>query len=109
MTACRMNGYVAGRPVALGLAKVLLILGRLPLIAALPTSLQDVLVRRKEVEAPKPVSDPGLWLNIGIATALVLIGGVFAGLTIALMGQVRYLFLCLLSLRHAGSDDVYPI
>lgn len=90
MTARRMNGYVAGRPVALGLAKVLLILGRLPLIAALPTSLQDGLVRRKEVEAPKPVSDPGLWLNIGIATALVLIGGVFAGLTIALMGQVPF-------------------
>lgn len=103
MTACRMNGYVAGRPVALGLAKVLLILGRLPLIAALPTSLQDVLVRRKEVEAPKPVSDPGLWLNIGIATALVLIGGVFAGLTIALMGQDE-IYLQVIKTSGEGSE-----
>lgn len=35
----------------------------------------------------KPPDDPEFWLYIGIAIALVLGGGAFAGLTIALMGQ----------------------
>ena len=33
------------------------------------------------------MADPSLWAYFGIAVALVLLGGVFAGLTIALMGQ----------------------
>lgn len=86
----RLNGYAAGRPIVLGLVKVLiLILGQLPLIAAAPASFnQHDLLRSTEVEELRPVTDPGFWLNIGIATALVLTGGAFAGLTIALMGQV---------------------
>lgn len=35
----------------------------------------------------KDASDPDLWIYLGIAVALVLLGGIFAGLTIALMGQ----------------------
>jgi metal transporter CNNM len=34
-------------------------------------------------DLPKDSSDPQLWLYLGIAIALVLAGGVFAGLTIA--------------------------
>ncbi|KAL1998765.1 hypothetical protein VTN02DRAFT_5604 [Thermoascus thermophilus] len=86
----RRNGYAAGRPIVLGLARVLvLLLSRLPLIAAVPTSFasHDLLRTTEKVEEPRPVTDPGFWLNIGIATALVLTGGAFAGLTIALMGQ----------------------
>lgn len=31
-----------------------------------------------------------LWIYLAVAVALVLLGGAFAGLTIALMGQVSY-------------------
>lgn len=40
-----------------------------------------------EAEPAKPASDPGKWVFLGTAIALVLFGGAFAGLTIALMGQ----------------------
>ena len=40
-----------------------------------------------DVEAPKSPDDPNLYVYLGIAVALVLLGGAFAGLTIALMGQ----------------------
>ena len=33
---------------------------------------------------------PTLWIYLAVAVALVLLGGAFAGLTIALMGQVSY-------------------
>ena len=33
---------------------------------------------------------PTLWIYLAVAIALVLLGGAFAGLTIALMGQVNY-------------------
>ncbi|KAH8684474.1 hypothetical protein BGZ60DRAFT_466903 [Tricladium varicosporioides] len=36
---------------------------------------------------PKEPEDPGLWLYLGVASILVLLGGAFAGLTIAYMGQ----------------------
>ncbi|TLD32342.1 DUF21-domain-containing protein [Venturia nashicola] len=36
---------------------------------------------------PKPAEDPSLWLYLTTAALLVILGGVFAGLTIALMGQ----------------------
>jgi len=36
---------------------------------------------------PKDPEDPQLWLDLTVAVILVLLGGVFAGLTIALMGQ----------------------
>ncbi|KAF1981545.1 DUF21-domain-containing protein [Aulographum hederae CBS 113979] len=38
-------------------------------------------------EASKDPKDASLWAYLGIAVALVLLGGAFAGLTIALMGQ----------------------
>ena len=33
---------------------------------------------------------PTLWIYLAVAIALVLLGGAFAGLTIALMGQVGF-------------------
>lgn len=86
MAAPPVNRYVAGRPVVLGLAKILLLaISRLPVISAAPTSLHSL--GKNELE-PRPSSDPSLWLYLSIAAALVLSGGAFAGLTIALMGQV---------------------
>ncbi|KAL4973408.1 hypothetical protein BDW66DRAFT_168690 [Aspergillus desertorum] len=52
-----------------------------PILACFPTSPVSV-------SAASPDSNGSdLWLNLSVAVALVLIGGVFAGLTIALMGQ----------------------
>lgn len=36
-------------------------------------------------------ANPTLWIYLAVAIGLVLLGGAFAGLTIALMGQVRNL------------------
>lgn len=38
-----------------------------------------------------PAHSPTLWIYMAVAVGLVLLGGVFAGLTIALMGQVSRL------------------
>lgn len=76
------------RPAVLLLAKALFV----PLASAAPLtsiwsrsgllhSLED------DVDSPKDASDPNLYLYLAIALILVLLGGVFAGLTIALMGQ----------------------
>ncbi|KAK1146280.1 cell agglutination protein Mam3 [Aspergillus melleus] len=76
---------LALRPVVHGLGKLFLFtLAQLPLIAGAPTV--PYLKRSEEVHALSP-SDPSLWLYLGVAAALVLTGGAFAGLTIALMGQ----------------------
>ncbi|KAL6238996.1 hypothetical protein BDW75DRAFT_178670 [Aspergillus navahoensis] len=59
--------------------KLLLLAAYLPLRHASPLG---------SVYAASPDSnDADLWFNLSAAVALVLIGGVFAGLTIALMGQ----------------------
>lgn len=67
------------RPAVLAIGRLL----ALPLVSALPLSA----LKKDDEDAPKDASDPNLWLYLGIAVALVLLGGVFAGLTIALMGQ----------------------
>ncbi|KAI9683200.1 MAG: hypothetical protein M1829_005991 [Trizodia sp. TS-e1964] len=53
-----------------------------PGIKAAPTSFFYILAPLSD----QPAS-PSLWLYLGTAVALVLLGGAFAGLTIALMGQ----------------------
>jgi len=60
----------------------------LPLASAAPLGLwsRDVRVWEDE-DLPKSPDDPNLWAYLGVAVALVLLGGAFAGLTIALMGQ----------------------
>ncbi|KAK4892457.1 cell agglutination protein Mam3 [Elasticomyces elasticus] len=76
------RGLGTMRPAVLGLAKLLL----LPVVSAAPIGLWQQSARIME-ETPKSPQDPQLYLFLGIAVALVLGGGVFAGLTIALMGQ----------------------
>lgn len=51
----------------------------------------------------KPPDDPEFWLYIGIAIALVLGGGAFAGLTIALMGQDE-IYLQVIATSGEGSE-----
>lgn len=86
----RRNGYgaVALRPAVLGLAKLLF----LPLASAAPLLQNGGLHAFKHGgdegdDMPKDASDPDLYVYLGVAVALVLLGGAFAGLTIALMGQ----------------------
>jgi metal transporter CNNM len=83
-TPARRNGYgsAALRPAVLGLAKLMM----LPLASALPL-LQAQGHSSKDEDLPKDAGDPDLYVYLGIAVALVLLGGVMAGLTIALMGQ----------------------
>ena len=82
------NRYIAGRPLVLGLCKILaLSLAQLPFVRAAPFVVTDT-IRAKVEDGPDAADDPSLWLYLGVAAALVLLGGAFAGLTIALMGQV---------------------
>jgi metal transporter CNNM len=78
------NGFASAglRPAVLGLAKLMM----LPLACAMPL-LQSRSSHKSEEELPKDPSDPDLYVYLGVAVALVLLGGVMAGLTIALMGQ----------------------
>lgn len=81
--------YGSRRLFGLAIAKVLaLAFVQLPLISAAP--ILSLTTRSFVLEQDgKSPEDPSMWLLLGIAAALVLSGGAFAGLTIALMGQVR--------------------
>ncbi|EME49920.1 hypothetical protein DOTSEDRAFT_85203 [Dothistroma septosporum NZE10] len=72
------HGFAALRPAVLVAARLLL----LPLASAAP-----ILHTLADEDLSKDADDPSLWIYLGVAVALVLLGGVFAGLTIALMGQ----------------------
>ncbi|RMZ87832.1 hypothetical protein DV736_g4938, partial [Chaetothyriales sp. CBS 134916] len=54
---------------------------------AVPLGIVPWLSAQENEDGDKPASDPSLWLYLGTAAVLVLLGGAFAGLTIALMGQ----------------------
>ena len=82
----------------------LLVVGiaQLPLLRAAPTRF--LTFAEDDAEPPMSPKAPTLWIYLGVAVGLVLLGGAFAGLTIALMGQVRWLRHLDLtrSLNHAG-------
>ncbi|KZF21153.1 DUF21-domain-containing protein [Xylona heveae TC161] len=61
------------------------LLANLPMLRAAPLLSSFPVI----LDAPegKPPTDPRLWVYLGVAVVLVLLGGAFAGLTIALMGQ----------------------
>lgn len=86
-TARPNNAFGAMRPAVLSAARLLLI----PLASAAPlTSLfprHGPRILEDDEDLPKDPDDPGLWIYLSVAIFLVLLGGVFAGLTIALMGQ----------------------
>jgi metal transporter CNNM len=78
----------------LGSAKILvLIFAQVPFVQAAPFGLSN-LVYATDEKTPKSPQNASLWLYLGVAAALVLLGGAFAGLTIALMGQVRDINVC---------------
>ena len=61
----------------------------MPIVSAAPMGLWQAgaKILEDDDELPKAPGDPDLWIYLGVAVTLVLLGGVFAGLTIALMGQ----------------------
>lgn len=96
--AISANRSLAIRPIALGLGKLfMLCFSQLSLVSAAPTSHSFAPRGHSEVK-PLSTEDASLWLYLGVAAALVLTGGAFAGLTIALMGQVRSILLSRYSL-----------
>lgn len=85
-------GYTAARPYIFSMAKLLVLgLGQIsgtyaaPLLSLLPFK---ILAEEEGEEPPMSPDKPTLWIYLAVAVALVLLGGAFAGLTIALMGQV---------------------
>ena len=62
-------------------------IAQLPLVVALPLQ-KSSFTAQEDADEGTPPDDPLLWIYLSVAVALVLLGGVFAGLTIALMGQV---------------------
>lgn len=91
-------------PAALSIVKLLgLPLIQLPLSYAAPLLSRSAVIAFEDDEAPKSPSDPNLWVYLGIAVVLVLLGGVFAGLTIALMGQDE-IYLQVIATSGEGSE-----
>jgi metal transporter CNNM len=85
------------RPTTLLLAKALL----LPLASAAP--LSTLWPRTMQEDTPKSPDDPNLYVYLGVGVILVLLGGAFAGLTIALMGQDET-YLQVLAASGEGSE-----
>ncbi|KAJ9608783.1 cell agglutination protein Mam3 [Cladophialophora chaetospira] len=106
MNARPPNSYLARRPMVLGLAKILFLsLGQLPIAQAAPLFVQGWLSAAEEPE-PKAPDDPSLWIYLSVAAVLVLLGGAFAGLTIALMGQDE-LYLQVIKDSGEGKERVH--
>jgi metal transporter CNNM len=74
------NGYTSARSTVLGLAKISF-LGLSQLSFASATPLKRLLHVPEDV--PDDEDDPNLWIYLGTTVILVLLGGAFAGLTIA--------------------------
>ena len=76
------NGYLATRPAIIGLAKVLFLsLCQISSVAAAP--LVDAWKDHEHHHDTPDADDASLWLYLLVAAVLVLLGGAFAGLTIA--------------------------
>lgn len=73
---------VGGRPGVSGMAKVLM-MGVCQIASVSAAPVKQYFGILKEDKTHKDTKDPGLWIYLSIAMVLVLLGGAFAGLTIA--------------------------
>jgi metal transporter CNNM len=93
-------------PAALSIIKLLGVsLINVPLSYAAPlfsTSDSSHIYQHGEPD-PKSPGDAELWIYLSVAITLVLLGGVFAGLTIALMGQDE-IYLQVIATSGEGSE-----
>lgn len=85
------------------IGKLLVLLVQIPLSYAAPLIPRALRVLEAGEPEPKSPDDPDLWVYLGTAVALVLLGGAFAGLTIALMGQDE-IYLQVISESGEGSE-----
>lgn len=77
------NGYAMNRPAVLGIGKLLfLALCQVLNVSAAPIS-EFIGIAKRTDDTPGDAEDPDLWLYLTVAAILVLLGGAFAGLTIA--------------------------
>lgn len=77
------HGYAMNRPAVLGVGKlVFLALCQVFHVSAAPMS-QFLGTAKPLDDTPEDVEDLNLWLYLTVAAILVLLGGAFAGLTIA--------------------------
>lgn len=81
------SGAGAVTPAALSLVKLLIVSLVHPTLSYAAPIFSRGLGVLKHGDEPKDAGDPDLYVYLGVACALVLLGGAFAGLTIALMGQ----------------------
>lgn len=87
LSAMSTNAHTRIQPGTLSFFRILVyILNSLPLLQATP--LRHGHFTTFEADKPMSASEPTLWIFLAVAAGLVLLGGAFAGLTIALMGQV---------------------
>ena len=98
-------GSRATSPALVSTIKILLVLiAQLPLLHASPLRFRAWAAE----EEPMPAHEPTLWIYLAVAIALVLLGGAFAGLTIALMGQVISATQTLvLGIAYDPQDEIY--
>ncbi|ORY10949.1 hypothetical protein BCR34DRAFT_484856 [Clohesyomyces aquaticus] len=80
------NGLFSPQHARINILFALLFQAFAPLVKAIPVVQRSIHILG-DGDTPKPADDPSLWVYLGTAVALVLLGGAFAGLTIALMGQ----------------------
>ncbi|KAL9115312.1 MAG: hypothetical protein Q9187_007311 [Circinaria calcarea] len=98
------GGIVARRPAILSIAKLLLCgIANIPLLRAAPTRFPPFTTFAGGDPDPLPAKSPTLWIYLSVAVALVLLGGAFAGLTIALMGQDE-IYLQVIKTSGEGSE-----
>lgn len=82
------TGNLLARYSALSITKLVILgVANLPLLRAAPTYLSPYIKTTTEKQS-STAQGPALWVYLSVAVVLVLLGGAFAGLTIALMGQV---------------------
>ncbi|KAI1827383.1 hypothetical protein F4861DRAFT_407142 [Xylaria intraflava] len=108
------HGILHARTVVLGVARVLSV-GLAGLATAAPTPPRTLrYLEPRDHRTNVPVAEGGaLWVLYAISMALVLLGGAFAGLTIALMGQDE-IYLRVISLdrdepQHKNASRVYHL
>lgn len=99
------RSYTAARPLVLSIAK-LFMMGILPPLRAAPQVRGAFNVFTDEDEPPMSPNKPTLWIYLAVAIALVLLGGAFAGLTIALMGQDE-IYLQVIRTSGEGSEKAH--
>lgn len=76
-------GSGINRPAVLGVAKLLFLSIYQVCQASAAPIAEFIGLAYEGGDAPKDAEDPSLWLYLTVAAVLVLLGGAFAGLTIA--------------------------